>query len=42
MFVHRHGDAGRNGAAGFIGNQRNVFSRTHTQARFHGVARARH
>jgi hypothetical protein len=42
MFIQRGGDARGHGAAGFIGNQRNVFSRTHAQARFHGVARARH
>ena len=40
--VQRGGDTGGNGAAGFIGNQRDLFAGTHTETRFHGVARAGH
>ncbi len=40
--VQRGGDTGSNGAAGFIGNQRHVLARTHSETRFHGVSRAGH
>src|SRR6267154_1778521 len=36
------GDAGCDSAAGFIGNQSDVFAGTHTKTRFHGVPGAGH